>query len=1691
MFEGGNTTFTLQKYGTTGASYSIDSPALDRLFDYVIGDMNSLTIETSSSDPNFPTFCPPVPSGVDPCRLSTYLNSNGNPSTGPSYLSLTTPPNYNEPNVPDTQDTYWYDDDAYSIGILGVGKSVFIKEMAVVLILSVSAHNDGDTVVQAYLQAYPPSPDSLWTLAYSFAELATSGLVANLKFTQQITAGAASSDLPEVVMPRLTVTTYAVANDVPASLYFVGDAELDTVFVSPMGQPSGAEFLLGPDGVAGQTQTIRGTIAYKHGIATFNLRPPVEPTQIAGDLGHLPDVAVGAVTIVSEPLRDSGNATYTAHAYSQIATLVPISVGSEQAYLPVLSKVTNLATPTNLRLNLSALMKSVSLSEGDVKNFLNGVDWSDFDKSQLGDFTLADRLVPLSLELKIDPTSTGRSGLIQSMSLCIENAKPWTIIATDTAVLKVDRAEIVITVFNPSLPDNRRYSVVIQGTIAVGTEGGLFNFSFDVGQLTVQLYLWEGEVTLSDVVALFMGGGDVDLPQIALNDFQLSIDAQNKSFKGGFSLASDWGIDVGPFILTLKELSVGLSYDANETDAATQFLLYGMVDLTGDGSGGGAVLESDLAMSAVYPGANEGWLFSGRGTTNCATIDDFITAVVGCFQTPSSPLPSFISDLELSSASVGVRFNTKTGSFAFDIEATWPEGAHPTVKFTVKNQKQASGTSQLVFEGSVVLQDEGGNALEFELIFEQSGTDSDIFLAYYQSDNPKDTTLSALVSQLTDNPPTDHDLEISLLEALFAYDNSSGTSKQMFSIGLGAALDLSALGDLPIIGDLFKDAPDLELALSVIYCTGTFSQQDMSILNSLLQNEKMRFPSDNVNGLTAGTYTSMVLRLGQGHYTTVDMSSAFPPSLSGFPPANGPMQPLAATGADMTQGIFWFNVQKTFGPLNLSRVGFGIKLSESRVYGYLDAALNIDVLTASFIELNVSFSLAGGDIGDIEFGLNGLGLEFQVDPVALEGTFLHNTVDDQTEYDGYATLKMGPLMLSAIGSYAKDVTTGHPSLFVFAAADFPIGGPGFFFVNGFSAGFAFNRDLILPPVSQVPYYWLVEAALGPQNIPKSPPLSGSTTPNPLSTILHSAEAYTPISVGQYWLAAGLKFTTYEIVNSLAVLSIGFGNRFEVDIIGLSSVLVPPTPGENISPIGEAQLALEASFIVETDPFSTSMVIQGQLTQNSYIFSKKCRLTGGFAFGAWIGGENNGDFVITWGGYHPDFKPPSYYPLVPRVGFNWNMAQYLNAKGNMYFALTPSAIMAGGVLELLFQLSVSGPIPSFRASFDLSLDFLLNWKPYHYEADTVAEVDVSLVIKSFGTHSISASAGADMDLWGPNFGGTAELHMSILFVKIHFNVSFGSANTGSEPVGSFQEVQDSFLPPPYSSTEQTPAPTAAAAATTSSSNLPEGISAPTTATNWNYVAGNVTAGLSGQTQVQASEGVRTYFQVDPKHLQITTKSVIPITQVSKDGAAWPGVDLDNFTVTGLGVAPMNRSITSALHTLSIGIQDDTDNETESYSDASSYFLPPIAYAADVPAALWNSQMLPTDDTSSVNGERLIENTVGGVTLVPATPAQPGASSSYAVKQFAFDTSSQSQAFSWNDTGAFTADPTKNPSSNTLADNLKSLLSTNQEMLSSETSQTRQGLLTSLGFTTQKIDLNQPLLSHTAYAPVYGSFATTQN
>ena len=59
-------------------------------------------------------------------------------------------------------------------------------------------------------------------------------------------------------------------------------------------------------------------------------------------------------------------------------------------------------------------------------------------------------------------------------------------------------------------------------------------------------------------------------------------------------------------------------------------------------------------------------------------------------------------------------------------------------------------------------------------------------------------------------------------------------------------------------------------------------------------------------------------------------------------------------------------------------------------------------------------------------------------------------------------------------------------------------------------------------------------------------------------------------------------------------------------------------------------------------------MQGQLTDNSWLLVDDVRLTGGFAYVTWFKGPHRGEFVLTLGGYHPDFHRDGY-PVVPRLG----------------------------------------------------------------------------------------------------------------------------------------------------------------------------------------------------------------------------------------------------------------------------------------------------------------------------------------------------------------------------------------------------------------------------------------------------------
>ena len=280
----------------------------------------------------------------------------------------------------------------------------------------------------------------------------------------------------------------------------------------------------------------------------------------------------------------------------------------------------------------------------------------------------------------------------------------------------------------------------------------------------------------------------------------------------------------------------------------------------------------------------------------------------------------------------------------------------------------------------------------------------------------------------------------------------------------------------------------------------------------------------------------------------------------------------------------------------------------------------------------------------------------------------------------------------------------------------------------------------------------------------------------ITQVLTQLAKYIPPKAGAYWIAAGLDFTSFELLQVTAILEVSFGAGFQLGLIG-SAALSVPEPEE---PIAFVQLDFEVDFDSEAGYFAVLAV----LTPASYVFSGACHLQGGFAFYTWykdqLGGASAGDFVITLGGYHPAFTKPAWYPAVPRLGMNWNLG-ILKISGQSYFALTPHMIMAGLEMSAVFDIKI------VKATFDAGFDFLLGWKPFFYLADAYIHISIELHL----IFTIHFHVGVDMNIWGPEFGGKARIDLSIFSFTIHF----GSSAPTPPPIswGDFKKLLPNTQP----------------------------------------------------------------------------------------------------------------------------------------------------------------------------------------------------------------------------------------------------------------------------------------------------------
>ena len=777
-------------------------------------------------------------------------------------------------------------------------------------------------------------------------------------------------------------------------------------------------------------------------------------------------------------------------------------------------------------------------------------------------------------------------------------------------------------------------------------------------------------------------------------------------------------------------------------------------------------------------------------------VGHLITDLTAKFDIDSKLIPVFIRDLVLKKTTV---LYSTDRTFKFYCEAVTQVANKELdifVNFTLSNKNDSY---TIHFGGKLIVDQQ-----EFDIDFDKSKEDTTLSASWHS--DTKTIGIVSIANELGITPPDiPKELDLNLDEIILTYSKAGNTflleaesksygkatfaalkntktnNKWMFYFGMatGSVIDLS---NLPIISKVLPPSETLAIdSIKVNLASASISEELAIDINNLINKYSTGYPTIAAKGMQNNVAFSMELDLAGDKIPIslgADQDGVEKNELQAYNSKETTISgTYLATGYETSEletssgSVVWFNLQKNFGPLYFDKVGLTYK--DSKIFVLVNVSATAGGLTLSLEGFGIGMSISSFETS---FTIDGIGITFVEGPVIVSG-MLQGTFSP-VNLTGEILIKVEELTIAGIGGYT--MVSNQPSMFLYAILDVPMGGPPYFFVMGLAAGFGYNRKLVLPDISEVNTFPFVEWVMG----------SGTPTANPQGNIAEQVidtvetlieKGTVAPQLGSDWLTAGIRFTSFEMVDSFALLAIIFGTDTEIALLGLSRMTVPPAAVQTGEPIvAEAELALKASYSFS----SGELGIQGQLTNNSFILSKDCRLTGGFVFFCWFKGEHAGDFVISLGGYNDAFKKPDYYPTVPRLGINWTLPGGITIKGNMYFALTSNAVMAGGLLEAVWE---SGDL---KAWFSVQADFLIVFKPFHYDISASVDIGASFRLNLLFTHvNITIHVGVGLHIWGPNFAGTATVHIAI----ISFTISFGDSHQQTDTTIEWDAFVSQLLP----------------------------------------------------------------------------------------------------------------------------------------------------------------------------------------------------------------------------------------------------------------------------------------------------------
>lgn len=462
------------------------------------------------------------------------------------------------------------------------------------------------------------------------------------------------------------------------------------------------------------------------------------------------------------------------------------------------------------------------------------------------------------------------------------------------------------------------------------------------------------------------------------------------------------------------------------------------------------------------------------------------------------------------------------------------------------------------------------------------------------------------------------------------------------------------------------------------------------------------------------------------------------------------------------------------GPIEIQTTHITVRTDDNKKQVDVALAVSFDAdlgpLHASVerIGLSLPFKFPAdyrGNLGPVDVGLgfkppNGVSLSLDTS-VVKGGGYLY--IDsDKGEYAGALELVFSDFLgLSAIGIITTKRAGGAQgfSLLLIITADFGMGlqlGLGFK-LSAVGGLIGLNRSMNQEKLAEGMRTGGVDSIMFPKNVIAN-----------ITRIISDIRAFFPAQNGHFLIGpmAQLAWGTPTFISlSLGlILEIRTTGSFAIEKIAIIGVLKIALPDEKTRLI-----AIQVNFIGAIDFSKKTGFFFAALYESRVLF-----ITLEGEMGLLIAWGANSNFLVSVGGFHPQYTPPPLpFPKPVRLSFYLINTSFARLGVQGYFAVTSNTVQFGARSEMFFGLD------EFNVSGHFGFDALIQFSPFFFSVSLSYEVSV----KVFGAGLFSIQL--QFLLEGPGrwrAKGYGKIKVLFLSFKVHFDKKWGDRrNTELPPI----------------------------------------------------------------------------------------------------------------------------------------------------------------------------------------------------------------------------------------------------------------------------------------------------------------------